>query len=501
MKFELSKAKADQIKAGLLVLGQDGSKLKRHSTLDRLDQQLGGALARLLKEEHFEGKKDQCKLIRSFGQLPQEAILLVGTQVERDGDLPLGPLEVLRQGVGRAIRTARQLHASRVVIDLGEWPTHLPSESEAVQAASEGALMGAYRFTRYKKDKAANGANVEQVQLACARLTKAHQQALAVGAAGGLGTCLARDLVNTPANDMTPAALAKAAQKLPSAIHVRVYEKNEITDMGMNAFLAVNSGSEAAPKLIHMHYRPRKKSRATIALIGKGVTFDSGGLSLKPPPSMETMKDDMAGAATVIGVMQAVAELKPDLTIHAVIAATENMPSGSADRPGDIVTAMNGKTIEILNTDAEGRLTLADALGFALKKRPDVMIDLATLTGACLVALGDQCTGLMSNNPQLSKALRNASAQVGERIWPLPLIADYAKEIESPIADLKNIGGRWGGTIEAGLFLKEFVEKTPWAHLDIAGPSWADKDRPYEPRGGTGCLVRTLLHYLLHYSA
>lgn len=499
MEFELTKTKLTLTGTTLLVAGLASATLKKGSPLDELDRQLSGMIRKILKTEDFKGKSDEAKLIHTLHVLPSHALLIVGTSEEKKGDLAVGGAEILRRAGAQAAKTAKQIRAHSVAFDLANWAGKGISEAEAISAIVEGVTLGAYQFAVYQEEARKKPHPLRKVQIVTKSLPAAYQKNLERGKAAAAATVLARDLVNTPARDMTPRALAAAAAKLPSPIQVKVYDPKEIEKLGMHSYLAVAQGSEHPPALIHMTYRPRTRSRGTIALVGKGITFDSGGLSLKPANSMETMKDDMSGAAAVIGVMQALAELRPSVTVHGVIAAAENMPSGSAIRPGDIVTAMNGKTIEILNTDAEGRLTLADALTFALQKKPAVVIDIATLTGACLVALGERCSGLMSNDPALAKQLQRAAERAGERLWPLPLIEEYREDLKSTIADLKNVGGRWGGTIEAGLFLQTFAEKARWAHIDIAGPSWASQEFPYEPKGGTGSMVRTLIDFILHY--
>jgi leucyl aminopeptidase len=273
--------------------------------------------------------------------------------------------------------------------------------------------------------------------------------------------------------------------------------EKEIAKLKMHAFLGVAQGSTNPPRFIHLTYRPRGRStKKSIALIGKGITFDSGGLSLKPPASMVTMKIDKSGACTVLGVMQALPVIKPNVVVHGIIAAAENMPGGKAQRPDDIVRAMNGKSIEVLNTDAEGRLTLADALSYAVKLKPQRMIDMATLTGACVVALGEYTAGVMGNDKVFIEKLLEAADKTGERMWPLPFDENMKPNIKSPVADLKNIGNRWGGAITAGMFLEEFVGSTPWIHIDIAGPAFNEKGWGYNPGGATGVAVRTVLEYI-----
>ena len=501
MKFTLSKAHAESLAVSLLVLPVSGRTLKRGSSLEKIDRALKGTIKAILKREAFTGKAGTHQLIHTHGQIPAEALLLVGTTHKTKGDLSPNALEQLRRAAASAAQTANKIKAKTLAFDLGAWPRDKADKSkgaERVRALVEGMELGVYRFTDYVKVKKDEQPSLSQVQILSREGTSTGRRAIRDGQAVARGTKLARDLINTPAGDLSPRELGRRARKVGPGIRVRIYSKTEIERMKMGSYLSVSQGSTKDPALIHMTYKPKGRSKKSYAIVGKGVTFDSGGLSLKPPNSMETMKDDMAGGAAAIGLMQTLAEIKPSVTVHAIVAATENMPSGSATKPGDIARAMNGKTIEILNTDAEGRLTLADALQFAIKHKPDVVIDLATLTGACLVALGERCSGLMGNDSRLLDKIKRAAERAGEMVWPLPLIEEYREDLKSPIADLKNIGGRWGGTIEAGLFLEEFVDKgTRWAHLDIAGPSWANKELPYCPKGGTGCMVNTLTHLIL----
>ncbi|MGH7899704.1 MAG: leucyl aminopeptidase, partial [Candidatus Binatia bacterium] len=308
----------------------------------------------------------------------------------------------------------------------------------------------------------------------------------------------ARDLVNEPPSVMTASALARRAVELcrGSAVRVEVMGPAKIRALRLNGLLAVNRGSEEEPRFIRMRYRPRGRAKLKVALVGKGITFDSGGLSLKPAGSMETMKQDMAGAAAVCATMSAIGRLKPAVEVTGYVPSTDNLPSGSAQKPGDVIRYRNGKTVEVLNTDAEGRLILADALALASEERHDVIIDLATLTGACRIALGTQVAGIMGNQEKLIDRLIAHGRDAGEMIWALPLVKEYRDELKSSIADMKNVGGGFAGAITAGLFLQEFVDGASWAHLDIAGPAFADKDLPYCPRGGTGFAVRTLIRYL-----
>ncbi len=313
-------------------------------------------------------------------------------------------------------------------------------------------------------------------------------------------TCFARDLINEPANHVTATALAEAARAIAreAGLRVRVFDRAACEKMGMGAFLGVNRGSVEPPQFIHLAYVPRGTARRRIALIGKGITFDSGGLDLKTAEGMERMKGDMSGAAAVLGVLKVLPRIRPPVEVHGLVAATDNMPSGSATKPGDVLRAMSGKTIEVNNTDAEGRLTLADAIAYARQEvKPDEIVDIATLTGAVSVALGSLCAGSMSNDAALQRRVLAAGERVGERLWPLPLIEEYREGLRSEVADLRNTGPRPGGAITAGLFIREFAGNTPWVHLDIAGAAFTDKDLPYAPKGGVGFGARTLLEFVL----
>jgi leucyl aminopeptidase len=498
MNYKLSSAKAEDATTAVVTVGNATAKIKRGSTLERLDKKMKGHIGRILKQAAVKGKSGEANLIHSQGRLPCDAILILGSAYEAKGDLAPNRLELLRQAAARAARIANQRKYKSLSFDLSSWHHKDSKEVDQLEAIVEGMELGLYRFAPYKDTKE-DKQTLTTVNILGASSSAANRHGLERGRAIAEGTQLARDLVNTPAGDMTPTRMGREAKKIAKGIQIRVYNRQEIAKMKMGAFLAVASGSTEAPALIHMCYRPKTKTKKSIAVVGKGVTFDSGGLSLKPATGMETMKDDMAGAAAAIGLMKTLSVLKPKCTVHVVVAATENMPSGSAVKPGDIARSMSGKTIEILNTDAEGRLTLADALHFVLQKKPNLVIDVATLTGACLVALGERCAAVMGNDQKLLKGLKAASQHSGERLWPLPLIEEYAAENKSPIADIKNVGGRWGGTINAGLFLREFVGDARWAHIDIAGSSWTDKELPYATKGGTGSMVSTLTRFILDY--
>jgi leucyl aminopeptidase len=306
-------------------------------------------------------------------------------------------------------------------------------------------------------------------------------------------------MVNEPSNYMTPSQMAEAARKLAQTygLELTILEREQMQELGMGALLGVNQGSRQSPKFIVLNYKGSDSSGIDIALLGKGITFDSGGISIKPSDGMEDMKGDMAGGAAVMVAMSVIAQFKPKINVAAIVPAAENMPGGNALKPGDILTAMNGKTIEVVSTDAEGRLTLADALSWAKKQGAKRMVDIATLTGSCRVALGDICSGAFGNNQELIDRVIAAGAEAGERMWPMPMYEEYKEQNKSDVADIKNVGGRYAGAITAAQFLSEFVGDTPWVHLDIAGTSMAEKERGYLVKGATGVTVRTLVNLVL----
>lgn len=455
--------------------------------IQRLGEETGGKLKENAKKKEFEGKLGQ---ILTFSDL-----LVVGLGKQ---EMLLGSL---REVSGLIYNQLQILPVTSAAIELFGEDAEQFNAKLTGQKMAEALFLASYQFNTYKKPKQKNILDEIILVAEDGRDAIAAQKGIEKAEMLVDGVTVARDLVNTPAQDMKPIRLAQTAERiagLSSHIRVRVYNREQIEKKNMNAFLAVAQGSDTEPRLIHLIYKP-KKVKKTMAVVGKGITFDSGGLSIKPSNSMESMKCDMAGAATVLGLFAALARTEPNVEVHGIIAACENMPSGKAIRPGDIVRASNKKTIEILNTDAEGRLTLADALVYAQKQKPDYLIDLATLTGACVVALGEEISGIMGNDAELTNAIIEASKQTDESIWELPLYARYAKLIESDIADLRNISTtHYGGTLTAGLFLKEFIDDgQKWAHIDIAGPAYAERPMAsYVKKGGTGFGVRTLIKWI-----
>ncbi len=372
---------------------------------------------------------------------------------------------------------------------------------EAVgQAICEGALLGTYTFRKHVT-KAPDYKEIQQfnVLVADSNDVSVMERGCQKGKIISEAAILARDMVNEPANVMTPTVMAEIAGQLAQTynLDIRVMDREEMRALGMGGLLGVAQGSQQPPKFIILNYKGRDTNEVDIALVGKGITFDSGGISIKPSENMGEMKGDMAGGASVIGAIGAIAQLKPKINVTVIIPATENMPSGTAMRPGDIISIMNGKTVEIISTDAEGRLILADAMSYAKKMGALKIVDVATLTGACRIALGDICTGVFGNNPELIDKIISAGTEAGECIWQMPMNEEYKELNKSDVADIKNTGGRYGGAITAAWFIGEFVEGTPWAHLDIAGTFMTDKDKGYQVKGATGIPVRTLINLVL----
>ena len=429
----------------------------------------------VIEKDKFEGKLCTTYLLPTLGQGQFDKILVVGCGKREEFSA-----NKLRSAISKAVKKLQQIKAKNVCFDFDV-------QEDFGKAAAIGAGIANYAFDKYKKDKA------DRIEKAY--FTKFSQNSLDEGNVYASAMEFTRNLANEPAAYATPSKLAEIAQNLEN-VETKVFEKAEIEKMGMGAYLAVGQGSAQAPKFIHMKYcgqNPKKR----IAIIGKGICFDSGGLDIKPASSMLTMKDDMSGAAAILGVMNALSKLRPEVEVHGIIAACENMPSGSSYKPGDILTAKNGKTIEVDNTDAEGRLTLADALCYACELNVDEVIDVATLTGACVVALGSTISGILGNSEELINELVNDGKENGEKFWPLPMDKDYFDSLKSSVADMKNTGSRMGGASIAGVFLKEFVtDNVKWAHLDIAGTAYIEKPHHEFISGSTGASVRTLLAHI-----
>ena len=455
-----------------------------------VDTAAGGALRAFMGKASFEGKRGSALLVPIDGAA--KVALLVGLGSQAD-------LSVDDVRTAAALISQRSERSGRVVTTLAEVTPTGADRTMVVQAIVEGVILGGYEYLTYKSKPAKPSQLASVVLLGVGGV--AVKRAIDRGRAIAGATCWARDMVNTPARELSPAGFAKAAQRLLQGRGVRV----EVLDVAamrrerLGGVLGVGQGSKQPPRFVKMTYAPRG-SRGSIALVGKGVVFDSGGLSIKTGSGMETMKTDMAGAAAVIATMSVLAELGVTTKVVGYTPMVENMPSGEAIRPGDVLTFRNGKTAEVLNTDAEGRLILADALSLAAEKKPDLIIDLATLTGACMVALGDKIAGVMANDDAVREQVLAAAHRAGEPMWALPLPRQYRKLIDSEIADMKNIGsGGYGGALTAGLFLEEFVAGVPWAHLDIAGPARASADDGYTRRGASGFGVRSVIELVSNH--
>ena len=499
MKIRLSDAALERADADLAVLVVASDKLTRL----RQQRSAGAAVLRDLERQRFTGAEGTSVLLRPARGRPL-AIVGVGASTAA------GVADAYRRAGDQAIARAREARARSLAVAFLAEPTRLPVERpEAAAAFVEGAALTAYAFTSYKSPDALKD-RVSVTTITLAQLVAPRDPALkrAVRAAEVLAaaTNTARTWINQPAAVLTPAAFAAEAERAARAagLAVRVDGPTAIRRLGMGALLGVARGSAEEPRFVRVTYRPRDAARKTsprrprLALVGKGITFDSGGLSLKRPDGMEHMKRDMAGGAAVLGAMLAVAALAPDVEVRAYVPMTENMPGGSAMKPGDVLRTPSGKTVEVLNTDAEGRLVLADALTIALSDEPDAVVDIATLTGAVRSALGNRIGGIMGNDAPLVASLIAAGKQGGERLWELPLVRAYRADLDSAVADVANVAQEGhGGAIHAGLFLEEFVGGRPWAHLDVAGVAFTDRDVPNAPRGGVGFGVRLLARWVL----
>ncbi len=485
----------------LVVLG-DPSK---DPVFKSADQTLGGVLSEIAKSEHFEGKSNQSISVHTHGRLPAKRFMVVGGGARSE----LAQVKAqagIRDLAATIAQAANKVGAASVAFLLPNLGAN--REASLVQLAAEGVVLGTYKFSRYltgddhKRPSALRSFGLV-VDAKGKKLPAGRAKALAAAIERGRTIASAvnhaRDLINEPAAVITPSALAADAQaiaKKHKSVSVTVLDGKKCADLGMGMFLAVGQGSDQEPRFIHMTYKPAKKAKKKICFIGKGITFDSGGYSLKPSNAMEDMKVDMSGAAAVISSMDAIATLGSDYEVHVVAACCENLVSGRAYKLGDVLKSMDGTTVEINNTDAEGRLTLGDAITYAREKiQPDEMFDFATLTGACMVALGPYTAGVMSDHEGLVKGWMAAAERTGEDMWRLPLNNRLREQLKSQVADMRNTGDRFGGAITAGLFLKTFAKDTPWVHVDIAGPASLSSTRPSQPKGGTGFAVASIVEY------
>lgn len=460
--------------------------------LKDLDKTVGGIVASVIKDEEFKGEAGETALIRfaAKGKVKASRLLLVGVGDKAEYRLPqVGIL------AGTATRTLLKSNIKSFVLV----PRSDADSVDVAAIAMQTVVTAQYTVDKYKTvDKKEKSIDTFALYVEGAN-ERSIKEGFSRGQNVGESMNFTRDLCNEPGNILPPAELASRAQKMAKEVGLKceILDEKQMEKLGMNSLLSVSKGSEQPARLIVLKYEPKKstgKKGELLAIVGKGVTFDTGGISIKPSEGMEAMKHDMTGGGTVVGTMRAIALLKPTIPVLGIVGAVENMPDGKATRPGDVVTAMTGKTIEILNTDAEGRLVLADAVAYAEKQGATKIIDMATLTGAVIVALGDINTGIMGNDQELVDEIIACGKEVGEDYWQLPVGPAYSKQIKSEIADIKNIGpSRRAGTIMGAVFIQEFVDKAKWVHLDIAGTAWADNDKPHQAKGPTGVAMRTLL--------
>lgn len=498
MRILVESGKVEERESDMLTVGIFENEEKLDGLVKDIDVAMDGAITSLVKSGDFKGRLNQTLLLYTYGKLKARRLLLVGLGKKEEFGF-----EAVRSAAGKAVKEVRGLNVTKyvsLVYGEGSW---LPLDG-LVQALVEGSELALYTFDRFKSEKE-EPKPVEEMTIflkdeGSVPLAKS---SVLVAQAACDATKLARDITNAPSSDMNPTVIAELAKKMAEehSLKCTVLEPKDMEQLGMGGILGVAKGSQQPARLVVLEYRGAGDERPVV-LVGKGVTFDSGGISIKPSEKMEEMKYDKAGAAAVIAVMKAVASLKLPINVVSITPLVENLPSGSAYKPGDVLKHYGGKTSEVISTDAEGRLILADALAYAQEFKPKAIIDVATLTGACVIALGTHASGLFSNDKELVKRIVEASEFTGERVWELPLWKEYLDQIKSEVADIKNTGGRPGGAITAAAFLKHFVAEHPWAHIDIAGTAYTQEgsaEKTYVPKGATGVGVRLLLHLLRNW--
>ncbi len=491
-------------KTDMLVVGGFCNGTALDKVVKALDAKLDGAIRRLMRLGDFKGAAKTSTILYSQGKIPAERVMLVGLGEQKQADL-----DTLRQAAAMAANQAVNMKLKTLALAL-----HLPAgktlAADAMgKALAEGAYFGSYRYDEFVTQNENGRQRSLKVDVVDpdSRQTRALKPGVNNGAVIGQAQSYARTIANRPANVINPPTLAKAAREMGRGVKgltCTVFDDKQLKAKKMGGILAVGAGSQSPPRFIVLKYTPARKPAKglpTVALVGKAITFDSGGISIKPSADMDQMKLDKSGGIAVLATMKAVAELELPLNVLGLIPSAENLPSGTSYRPGDIVTTYSGKTVEILNTDAEGRMILCDALAYAAKQKCGTIIDVATLTGACMVALGNHKAGLMGNDDELIEKIRRAADESGEKVWHLPSGDEYAEEMKSKIADLRNTGPRWGGASTAAAFLRQFVGETTWAHLDIAGMDIFQKGTEYAACGSTGFGVRLLTTYLMNLSS
>lgn len=461
-----------------------------------IDKALGGWLRELLKSKEFVGAANQTAVVHTRGRIRAKRVLLVGLGKKKDVKV-----DTIRQAMGTAIKRARQVGVLTCIVPVQAIGPTRTTDLERAQAMVEGASLGAYQFTEYRSNgyEERRGPAEFTLLASSARALSDVKEGVRRGMVTAEATAFVRDMCNHPANVMTPSRVANEARKVArqTGLSIKILERKDMERLGMGALLGVARGSAEPPKFIILEHKRGSRNAKPTVLVGKTITFDSGGISLKPSENMEQMKADMTGGAEVLATMGAVARLKLPLHVIGILPATENMPGGRATKPGDIVKTHSGKTVEIQNTDAEGRLILADGLAYATRYKPAAIIDIATLTGACVVALGQFAIGMLGTGDRIKSQLTSSGQKTGERVWEMPLWDEYFEQIKSDVADMRNIGGRGGGMITAAIFLRQFVGDYPWVHLDIASTDWSERERAYIPKGPTGIGTRLLIQYLV----
>jgi leucyl aminopeptidase len=483
IKLELSSKEVLDGAAEALAVLVFEAPLDKQRNFAAVDAAVDGALSRRAAEAEFTGTCGQALELAQLSEQPAKRVVVVG----------LGP----KRGFSDAQLRIATAVATRAAISDKSLALSCPDQVKGVslRAVGEGVGLGAYRFTKYLTGERLPKQSLESVSVhRKARVTASERKAADLGLRVADAVAIARDAVNEPPNELTPVALAAVAQRIAKSgkLKAKILDKAGIAKAGMKLHYAVGQGSANEPRFIHLQYVP-KKPKKKVVFVGKGLTFDSGGLCIKPAAGMGEMKSDMGGAAAVLGLMAAVCETRPNVEVHAIVGAAENMPDGTAYRPGDIFGSLDGRTVEIINTDAEGRLVLADALTYARQLEPDLIVDAATLTGACVVALGKLYSAFYTGDEKLARQFATAAKAAGESFWRLPLAEELRETLNTDVADIKHTGERWGGSITAALFLREFVGQVPWIHCDVAAPVLFDRPRGMYPKGGTGHPVLTFL--------
>jgi leucyl aminopeptidase len=497
VELKTLKAGFSECETDLLVVGRFSDARKGDVVSGELDGKLGGAIERLVKLGDFKGKEGNSAVLYGDGKIGARRILLIGLGEEKKVTL-----DSVRKAAAQAANKAAAIKVKDIALTL-----HKPFEkrfdlAKMAQVIAEGVYYGSYSYDEYITESENGRPGLLEIKLIEPDLGKVKKldKGLSSGIIIGRIQSYARTLANRPANVISPAKLAEEAQKVAKStkgISCTIFDEKQMAQMGMGGVLAVGSGSQNRPRFIVLKYAAAK-GLPVIALIGKAITFDSGGISIKPSANMEQMKLDKSGGIAVLSTVRAAAEMKLPLNIYGIIPAAENLPSGSSYRPGDIITTFSGKTVEVQNTDAEGRMILCDAISYAVKQKCEIIIDIATLTGACMVALGQYMAGLMGNDEKLIKQLQEAAEESGEKVWPMPCGEEYAKEMKSKIADLKNVGSKWGGACTGAAFLRQFAGEAKWAHLDIAGVDMIEKSTEFSAEGASGFGVRLLTTYLMN---